>query len=123
MTRCSLLLATAAVAEAAPVVGVLCAVGIVYAALVALAQADVKRLIAYSSVSHLGFVILGVFALNVEAAQGSLFQMLAHGVSTGALFLCAGMLAARAGTHDLRRMGGIATAAPVLTFFTLPVRL
>ena len=108
-----------AVAQAAPYVGVLCAVGIVYAALVALAQADVKRLIAYSSVSHLGFVILGVFALNVEAAQGSLFQMLAHGVSTGALFLCAGMLAARAGTHDLRRMGGLATAAPVLTTFTL----
>ena len=108
-----------AVADAAPFVGVLCVVGIIYAALVALAQADVKRLIAYSSVSHLGFVILGVFALNVEAAQGSLFQMLAHGVSTGALFLCAGMLAQRAGTHDLRRMGGIAHAAPILTFMTL----
>ena len=108
-----------AVAQVAPLVGLLCAVGIVYAGLVAFAQSDVKRLIAYSSVSHLGFVILGVFALNVEALQGSLFQMLAHGISTGALFLCAGMLVQRTGTHDLRRMGGIATAAPVLTFFTL----
>ena len=67
-------------------------IGIIYGALVAMVQPDMKKLVAYSSVSHLGFVVLGICAMNVQGMQGAVYQMLAHGVSTGGLFLIVGML-------------------------------
>ncbi|PAP74776.1 NADH dehydrogenase [Rubrivirga sp. SAORIC476] len=106
-------------AAAAPWIGVLAVIGIVYGALVAFAQTDVKKLVAYSSVSHLGFVVLGVFAFDVIASQGALIQMVNHGISTGALFLIIGMLYERRHTRAMADFGGIAKSVPVLTFFML----
>jgi len=103
----------------APWIAALAVVGIVYGALVAFAQTDVKKLVAYSSVSHLGFVVLGLFAFDVVAAQGSLIQMVNHGLSTGALFLIIGMLYERRHTRAMADYGGIAKSVPVLTFFML----
>ncbi len=77
-------------------------------------QTDAKRLIAYSSLSHMGFIVLGIFAFSLQAASGSVLYMVNHGLSTGALFLLAGMLAERVGTNDIRRMGGLAARLPVL---------
>ena len=74
---------------------VLAVIGIVYGALVAMVQPDMKKLVAYSSVSHLGFVVLGICAMNLQGVQGAIYQMLAHGVSTGGLFLIVGMLSDR----------------------------
>ncbi len=93
------------------VLGVL---AILYGAVVAVVQSDAKRLIAYSSVSHLGFVVLGIFALSTQALSGSVLYMVNHALSTGALFLLVGMLAERVGTRDVRRMGGLANRMPVL---------
>lgn len=87
-------------------------VGIVYGALLAFAQTDLKRLIAYTSVSHMGFVLLGVFAFREIALQGVVLQLLTHGVSTGALFVLAGMLKERLHTRDINQMGGMWTAMP-----------
>ena len=98
----------------APIIAVLAIVGIVYGALVAMVQVDLKRLVAYSSVSHLGFVVLGVFAFHQISIQGAVCQMLNHGISTGALFLCAGMLYDRRHTYLISEFGGIATPMPVL---------
>jgi NADH-quinone oxidoreductase subunit M len=106
-------------AELAPYVAVLAVVGIVYGALVAFAQTDVKKLVAYSSVSHLGFVVLGVFAFETVAVQGALIQMVNHGISTGALFLIIGMMVERRHTRAMADYGGIAKSVPVLTFFML----
>ncbi|HTU34171.1 MAG TPA: NADH-quinone oxidoreductase subunit M [Candidatus Acidoferrum sp.] len=106
-----------AVMRAAPVVGTLAIIGIVYGALVATVQRDLKRLVAYTSVSHLGFVVLGIFALNTIAVQGAVYQMLNHGISTGALFLCVGMLYDRRHTHDIKQFGGLTTPMPVLMAF------
>ena len=92
---------------------VLAVVGIVYGAMMCLAQRDVKRLIAYSSVSHLGFCMLGIFAITVEAAAGSAYQMLNHGVSTGALFCLFGFLYERRHKRALIEFGGIAKSMPV----------
>ncbi|HZW91327.1 MAG TPA: NADH-quinone oxidoreductase subunit M, partial [Myxococcaceae bacterium] len=92
---------------------VLSVVGIVYGAMMCLAQRDVKRLIAYSSVSHLGFCMLGIFAITVEAAAGSAYQMLNHGVSTGALFCLFGFLYERRHKRQLIEFGGIAKSMPV----------
>ena len=103
----------------APIIAVLAVVGIIYGALVAFAQADIKKLVAYSSVSHLGFVVLGLFAFTTEAAQGALIQMVNHGISTGALFLIIGMLYERRHTRLMANYGGIAKSVPVLTFFML----
>ncbi|WP_420457332.1 complex I subunit 4 family protein [Rubrivirga sp.] len=100
-------------------VAILAVVGIVYGALVAFAQTDVKKLVAYSSVSHLGFVVLGVFAFDVVAVQGALIQMVNHGISTGALFLIIGMLYERRHTRAMADYGGIAKSVPVLAFFML----
>jgi len=100
--------------RAAPYVAVLAIIGIIYGALVAMVQPDLKRLIAYSSVSHLGLVVLGIFAFHNLSIQGALYQMLNHGVSTGALFLVAGMLHDRRHTHLIREFGGLATPMPVL---------
>jgi len=89
-------------------------IGIVYGALLAFAQTDIKRLIAYTSVSHMGFVLLGIFAFREMALQGVVMQMLTHGISTGALFVMAGMLKERLHTRDIGLMGGLWTSLPVM---------
>lgn len=94
-------------------------VGIVYGALVALAQKDMKRLIAYSSVSHLGFCMLGLFALNRLGIQGGTLQMINHGLSTGGLFAIVGMLYERYHTREISQLGGLARRLPWLSFFML----
>jgi NADH-quinone oxidoreductase subunit M len=98
----------------APAIAVLAIIGIIYGALVAMVQVDLKRLVAYSSVSHLGFVVLGIFAFHAISIQGAVYQMLAHGISTGALFLGVGMLYDRRHTHLIAEYGGLATPMPVL---------
>jgi NADH-quinone oxidoreductase subunit M len=103
--------------EYAMFIAILAVIGIVYGALVAAAQKDAKKLIAYSSVSHLGFVVLGIFAFNVEAMQGAIIQMVNHGLSTGALFLIIGMLYERRHTRMMEDFGGVAKSVPVLSFF------
>jgi len=107
----------------APLIATLAIVGILYGALVSMVQTDLKRLVAYSSVSHLGFVVLGIFAFDPTAAEGALYQMLNHGVSTGALFLLVGMLYDRRHTHEIAEFGGLATPMPVLAAFFLFVSL
>ncbi len=107
----------------APLIAVLAIIGIVYGALVAMVQTDLKRLVAYSSVSHLGFVVLGIFAFNPIALQGALYQMLNHGVSTGALFLLVGALHDRRHTFEIKQYGGLATPMPVFAAFFLFVSL
>jgi NADH-quinone oxidoreductase subunit M len=102
-----------------PLLGVLAVVGIVYGALMALAQDDVKRLIAYSSVSHLGFVVLGIVSWNENAVSGAVYQMLGHGLSTGALFLFVGALYERRHTRKIADYGGVAKAAPGLAAVTM----
>ncbi|HEX9640894.1 MAG TPA: NADH-quinone oxidoreductase subunit M [Candidatus Krumholzibacteria bacterium] len=94
-------------------------VGIIYGALVAMVQRDVKKLVAYSSVSHLGFVVLGLFALTTESLAGAMFVMLAHGLSTGALFLLVGNIYERRHTRSIADFGGLAHAMPIYTFFFL----
>jgi NADH-quinone oxidoreductase subunit M len=103
--------------ELAVPIAILAVIGIVYGALVAAGQKDAKKLIAYSSVSHLGFIVLGLFAFTQEAVQGALIQMINHGLSTGALFLLIGMLYERRHTRMMEDFGGIARTVPVLTFF------
>ena len=93
--------------------------GIVYGALVALAQSDMKRLIAYSSVSHLGYCVLGLFALNKLGTQGAVLQMVNHGLSTGGLFAIVGMLYERYHTREISKLGGVARNTPVLALFML----
>jgi len=109
--------------KAAPYIGVLAIIGIVYGALVATVQHDLKRLVAYTSVSHLGFVVLGIFAFNAISIQGAVYQMLNHGISTGALFLAVGMLYDRRHTHEIKEFGGLATPMPVLMSFFLFIAL
>jgi NADH-quinone oxidoreductase subunit M len=96
-----------------PLLVVLCVIGIVYGALTAMAQTDMKQLVAYSSVSHLGFVMLGIFCLNPNGLNGGLIQMINHGLSTGALFLLVGMLYERKHTKRIADYGGIARPMPV----------
>ncbi len=96
----------------APIAMVMGIVGILYGALLAFAQTDLKRLVAYTSVSHMGFVLLGVFAGNQLALQGAVIQIICHGISTGALFVLAGALQERIHTRDLERMGGLWAAVP-----------
>jgi NADH-quinone oxidoreductase subunit M len=98
----------------ADAVSVLALIGIVYGAIVALIQTDLKRLVAYSSVSHLGFVVLGTFAFTQQAMAGGVLQMVNHGLSTGALFLLVGMVYERTHTRDLARMGGLMSVTPWL---------
>src|SRR5439155_2991138 len=93
-------------------IAALAVVGIVYGALMCLVQSDMKRLVAYSSVSHLGFVMLGLMALSAEGVTGSVYQMLNHGISTGALFLIVGMLYERRHTRLISEYGGIARQVP-----------
>jgi NADH-quinone oxidoreductase subunit M len=107
----------------APVAMTLGVIGILYGAILSLGQTDVKRLVAYTSVSHLGFVLIAVFVSNRLALQGALMTMICHGISTGALFILAGLLQERVHTRDLNRMGGLWTTAPrlggVALFFAL----
>ena len=108
-----------AAAQLAPTAMVLGVVGILYGAALAFAQTDLKRLVAYTSVSHLGFVLLGVFARNDEGLRGAVVQMVCHGLSTGALFILVGALQDRLGTRDMRRMGGLWAQAPGLSIALL----
>ena len=101
--------------EFTPVAMVLAAVGIVYGAVMAFSQTDLKRLVAYTSVSHLGFVLLGIFSWNPLALQGAIMTMICHGLSTGGLFILVGGLQERIHTRDLERMGGLWTVAPRLS--------
>lgn len=104
--------------EFAPVFIVLAVIGIIYGALVAMVQPDMKRLVAYSSVSHMGFVVLGMFSFTELGMQGALYQMLNHGVSTGALFLLVGFIYERRHTRAISEYGGIASVMPLFaTFF------
>jgi NADH-quinone oxidoreductase subunit M len=96
-------------------------IGILYGAMVSFAQTDVKKLVAYSSVSHLGFVILGLFALNATGIQGGILQMVNHGISTGALFLAVGMIYERRHTREMDQFGGIWKVMPVFTAMTMVV--
>jgi NADH-quinone oxidoreductase subunit M len=105
----------AAAAYFAPWIAVLAVIGIIYGALVAMVQPDMKKLVAYSSVSHLGFVVLGICAMNLQGMQGAVYQMLAHGVSTGGLFLIVGMLSDRRHTRLISEYGGLKTVTPRLT--------
>jgi NADH-quinone oxidoreductase subunit M len=105
--------------RAAPWVATLAIIGIIYGALVALVQPNLKKLVAYSSVSHLGFVVLGIFAFRSISMQGAVYQMLAHGISTGALFLLVGMLYDRRHTFEITQYGGLATPMPKLAAFFL----
>ena len=88
-------------------------IGIIYGALVAMVQVDMKKLVAYSSVSHMGYVVLGLFAMNLYGLQGSLFQMLAHGISTGALFLLVGIIYERTHSRKIADYGGLAKTLPI----------
>lgn len=106
-----------AAVDAAIWMAILAVVGIVYGAFVSRVQVDAKKLVAYSSVSHLGFVVLGIFAFTVEAMQGAIIQMVNHGLSTGALFLLVGMLYERRHTRLMEEFGGIARVMPVFAFF------
>ena len=90
-------------------------IGIIYGALVAMVQPDMKKLVAYSSVSHLGFVVLGICAMNTQGMQGAVYQMLAHGVSTGGLFLMVGMLSDRRHTRLIAEFGGLKAVMPRFT--------
>lgn len=103
----------------APLLAALAVVGIIYGALVAMVQKDVKKLIAYSSVSHLGFIVLGIFALNTIAVQGAIIQMINHGLSTGALFLIVGMIYDRRHTRQISDFGGLSAVMPVLAVMFL----
>jgi len=108
-----------AVIRVAPTVMIIAVIGIIYGATLAFAQTDLKRLVAYTSVSHMGFVLLGIFAWNMTAMQGAVMQMLAHGVSTGALFVIAGMVQQRIHTRDMDRMGGFWSTIPRLSSVAL----
>ncbi len=106
-----------------PAIMVLSVIGIIYGAYMAFAQTDFKKLIAYSSVSHMGFVTLGIFALNLQGMEGGILQMLNHGVSTGALFLAVGIIYERTHTRLLADYGGIAAKVPVYATFLLIITL
>jgi NADH-quinone oxidoreductase subunit M len=110
--RLAIPLFPAASREFAPLVGALAVIGIVYGALVSLVQPDMKKLVAYSSVSHLGFVMLGIASFTTTALVGSVYQMLNHGISTGALFFMVGMLYDRRHTRAISEFGGVKTVMP-----------
>ena len=99
----------------APIIVALAVIGIIYGAVVAMMQSDIKKLVAYSSVSHLGFVMLGLFALNIQGVQGSVYQMLNHGLSTGALFLLVGMIYDRRHTRLISEFGGLWKQLPIFS--------
>ena len=112
-----------AVAELGPYLSILAVIGVIYGSLVAYAQTDVKKLIAYSSVAHMGFVVLGLMMLNNRGVSGALYQCLAHGISTGGLFLCVGVLYERRHTRRMEEFGGVWQRMPkfgaMLLIFTM----
>jgi NADH-quinone oxidoreductase subunit M len=112
-----------AVAEWTWLIMLLSVIGIVYGALVAMVQPDMKKLVAYSSVSHMGFIMLGIFSLNSQGVQGGMIQMINHGISTGALFLLVGVLYERTHTRRIWDYGGIAKVMPVYTTLFILVAL
>ncbi|MBI2757454.1 MAG: NADH-quinone oxidoreductase subunit M [Chloroflexi bacterium] len=99
--------------QAAPWIALLATIGIIYGAAVSYAQSDAKKLVAYSSVSHLGFVMLGMFALNVQGVEGAILQMINHGLSTGAMFLLVGMIYEQTHTRDMKVYGGLWKVTPI----------
>jgi NADH-quinone oxidoreductase subunit M len=105
--------------DCAPWIAVLAVIGIIYGALVALVQPNMKKLVAYSSVSHLGFVVLGIFSFNQQGLDGAVYQMLNHGISTGALFILVGYLYERRHSLEIAAYGGVATPAPNLAIVFL----
>lgn len=109
--------------EWAPIIGALAVIGIIYGAWVSYAQTDVKKLVAYSSVSHMGFVVLGIFALNAQGINGGILQMVNHGISTGGLFLLVGMLYERRHTKAIDAFGGIWKVLPVFGGISLLITL
>jgi len=109
--------------EAAPLISILSLIGITYGGMVSMMQKDIKSLVAYSSVAHLGFVMLGMFALNTQGIEGSILQMINHGISTGALFLIVGMIYERRHTRLITDYGGLAQVLPVLATFFMIVAL
>jgi len=115
--RFSLPLFPQAAVAMAPYMLALSVVAIIYGAVICLVQTDLKRLIAYSSVSHMGFVTLGIFALNAQGLEGGILQMLNHGVVTGALFLMVGVLYERSHTREIANYGGLASVLPVYASF------
>jgi NADH-quinone oxidoreductase subunit M len=112
-----------ATAQFTPLIATLSVIGIIYASLVAMVQDDVKKLVAYSSVAHLGFVMLGVFALNQQGIAGGMLQMLNHGVSTGALFLIVGFLYERRHTRLITDFGGLSKQMPIFATIFMIVTL
>ncbi len=119
MLRFCLPLFPGAAHRMAPFIAVLAIIGIVYGALLATIQPNFKRLIAYTSVSHLGFVVLGIFSFTTISIQGAIYQMVNHGISTGALFLGLGMLYDRRHTYEIKEFGGLVNPMPVLMSFFL----
>jgi NADH-quinone oxidoreductase subunit M len=107
----------------APLITLLAVVGIIYGALVAMVQPDMKKLVAYSSVSHMGFVVLGIFSFTTQGLEGAIFQMLNHGVSTGALFLIVGVIYERRHTRLIEQFGGLANRMPFYATIFLIVTL
>ncbi len=102
-----------------PYLSILALIGIIYGGLMALIQKDIKSLVAYSSVSHMGLIMLAIFAVNFEGIQGGIYQMLNHGLSTGALFLCVGILYERAHTRLIKDYGGVSKQMPIFAVFFL----
>ncbi len=113
MIRFNLSLTPDAARDLAPYIIVLSLIGIIYGALVALVQPDMKKLVAYSSVSHMGFVTLGIFAFNMQGLYGAMIVMLSHGFVTGGLFFCVGVLYDRAHTREISKFGGVVSRMPV----------
>jgi NADH-quinone oxidoreductase subunit M len=114
--RFSLPMFPLASAEFAPLIFALSVIAIIYTSLVALAQEDVKKLIAYSSVAHMGFVTIGIFTLTMQGLQGGIFQMLSHGIVSGALFLSVGVIYDRMHTREIVAYGGLADHMPLYAF-------
>ncbi|MDI9408424.1 MAG: NADH-quinone oxidoreductase subunit M [Candidatus Pacebacteria bacterium] len=121
--RLAIPIAPLAAHDFAPLIFTLSVVAVIYTSLVALAQTDMKKLIAYSSVAHMGFVTIGIFTLNFQGVEGSIFQMLSHGIVSGALFLCVGVVYDRLHSREIARYGGLASIMPhyaiVFMIFTM----
>src|SRR5947208_16097802 len=97
-----------------PLIKTLAVIGILYCAWLALVQVDIKRLLGYASISHLGIVMLGMFSFNIQGVEGSVLQMVNHGITIAALFLIVGFIEVRTGTRHLSDFGGLATRIPVM---------
>jgi NADH-quinone oxidoreductase subunit M len=113
LIRFNLTLFPQASVDLVPLLAALAVIGIIYGAIVAIVQSDIKRLVAYSSVSHLGFVVLGIFALTTQGMQGGVIQMVNHGLTTGLLFLLVGMIYERRHTREISEFGGLASVMPL----------